>query len=255
MAALGEFALIGNYFRDLTAQADVDLGIGDDAALLSTRQLCGQQLVMASDTLVAGVHFPPDAAAFDIATRAMCVNLSDMAAMGADPKWFTLALTLPPQLATNAWLEAFSRGLAEVAVQFNCALVGGDTTSGPLALTLTVTGTVPEGQALCRHGGRPGDAVYVTGTLGDGAAALNLIQGSNNSVPIDSERLRSRFYQPHPQVLAGLKLRGLASACIDVSDGLLADLGHICQSSKTGAVIRAQALPLHPDLRTLDSDR
>ena len=251
----GEFALIGSYFRNLTGQRGVALGIGDDAALLCGEQLAGQQLVVASDTLVAGVHFPVDTNPFDIATRALCVNISDMAAMGAEPRWFTLALTLPPELASDSWLGQFSRGLAEVAAEFDCALIGGDTTSGALTITLTLLGTVPTGQALCRAGARPGDLVYVSGCLGDGAAALYLMTSPAPSEKIESERLLSRFNRPIPQVQAGIELRSLASACIDISDGLLADLGHICKESGVGAQIEATQIPVHQDVRTLDSER
>jgi thiamine-monophosphate kinase len=219
----------------------VALGIGDDAALLSPNP--NTQLVVATDTLVESVHFPAHASAEQIASRALCVNLSDMAAMGAIPRWFTLALTLP--IADAEWLLGFSRGLAEVANQFGIALIGGDTTSGPLTVSLTVLGEAPIGGALQRSGAGPGDGIYVTGTLGDGAAGLAVLE---DLAKRGNERLLTRFYRPEPQVQAGKKLQGLASACIDISDGLVADLGHICKSSGVSANLWSEHLPIHPEL-------
>ena len=207
-----------------------------------------QQLVAATDTLVESVHFPCEASAEQIATRALCVNLSDMAAMGATPRWFTLALTLPKSLATADWLSGFSRGLASVAEQFNIALIGGDTTAGPLCISLTLLAEVPGAQALQRSGAKAGDKLYVTGTLGDGAAALNMIKNQGDS---SSERLLTRFYRPQPQIEAGIKLRSIASACIDISDGLIADLGHICKASNVRCHIQSKLLPIHNEVRTL----
>ena len=224
------------------------LGIGDDAALLDVTP--GQQLVMATDTLVSGVHFPATASGHQVATRALCVNLSDMAAMGANPRWFTLALTLPRDKANAEWLADFSAGLGEIASQYDVALVGGDTTSGPLTLTLSVVGEAPAGKALTRSGASPGDSIFVTGNLGDGAAALEIVSSIlENPERSDSDRLLQRFYCPQPQIQAGLKLRSVASACIDVSDGLLADLGHICKASAVTAVVQAEQVPIAADVR------
>ena len=208
---------------------------------------------MATDTLVAGVHFPATASARQIATRALCVNLSDMAAMGAQPRWFTLALTLPGDQANAEWLAEFSAGLAAIANQYGVALVGGDTTSGPLTISLTLLGETPVGEAMTRAGAMPGDRVFVTGSLGDGAAALNLI---SNKIEIngDSDRLLQQFYCPQPQIQVGLKIRSVASACIDVSDGLVADLGHICKASGVAAVIQAEQLPIAADVQQLSAD-
>lgn len=222
------------------------LGIGDDAALLNMP--ADQQLVVATDTLVESVHFPPQASAEHIATRALCVNLSDMAAMGARPRWFTLALTLPATMASTQWLESFSRGLATVAEQYDIALVGGDTTAGPLTISLTLLAEVPVAQSLRRDGAKPGDTLYVTGTLGDGAAALEII---NRGDLAHSERLLTRFYQPQPQIEAGIRLRNVASACIDISDGLIADLGHICKASGVRSDIQTKLLPIHQELHQL----
>jgi thiamine-monophosphate kinase len=240
-----EFSLINRYFKKLTAQQDVVVGIGDDAAILEPKE--GHQLALATDTLVASVHFPNQANAYQIATRSLCVNLSDMAAMGATPKWFTLALTLPKQLASSDWLQDFSRGLAEVAKQYNVALVGGDTTAGPLTLSITVAGELPSGEGLCRGGAQEGDSIYVSGTLGDGAASLfELTQHSETT----SERLLQRFYTPQPQIDLGIGLRRYATACIDISDGLVADLSHLCRASGLGAAIKSDLLPIHSELKS-----
>ena len=220
------------------------LGIGDDAALVTPSAT--SQLVVATDTLVESMHFPVDANAEQIATRALCVNLSDMAAMGATPRWFTLALTL--EKADAIWLAGFSRGLAQVAAEFDIALIGGDTTAGPLTISLTLIGEAPMGETLPRGGAKVGDSIYVTGTLGDGAAALSLLTSSDNEFSSDSERLLRRFYRPHPQIQVGIKLRGIANSCIDISDGLLADLAHLCRASAVSANLISECLPIHPNV-------
>jgi thiamine-monophosphate kinase len=216
----------------------VRLGIGDDAALLAMP--VGQVLAVSTDTLVAGIHFPHDAAAYDIGWKALAVNLSDLAAMGATPAWATLALTLPQ--ADRGWVGAFADGFAALAREFKLALVGGDTTQGPLTITLTVHGFVPEDLALRRDGAQAGDAVFVTGTLGDAAAGLRVLRESAGE-----ERHRAllldRLNRPTPRVAQGLLLRNGARACIDLSDGLLADLGHICAMSGVGAEIESDLLP------------
>ncbi|MDG0971265.1 MAG: thiamine-phosphate kinase [Porticoccaceae bacterium] len=237
-----EFELIATYFKDLTDRQGVALGIGDDGALVNPST--NTQLVVATDTLVESVHFPAHASAEQIATRALCVNLSDMAAMGATPRWFTLALTI--EKADPSWLAGFSRGLAEIAKEFGVALIGGDTTSGPLTISLTLLGEVSVGGALQRDGAKAGDSIYVTGNLGDGAASLHALQYPDAEHEI--QRLRARFYRPQPQVQVGQKLQGMASACIDISDGLIADLGHICQASGVSANLDSKLLPIHPDV-------
>ncbi len=238
---VGEFDLIRQYFSGLQhLSSGVCLGVGDDAAVLDVP--ADQQLVVATDTLVSGVHFPQDLDAEHIAARALLVNLSDLAAMGADPLWFTLALTLPT--ADSGWLQAFSSGLSRVATACGCALVGGDTTRGPLTVTITVHGAVPKGQALTRSGAAPGDTVFVTGTPGLGAAGLAFLQGELDvGDETGRERLRQQFVNPHPRLEEGKRLRGLASAAIDISDGLLADLEHICTQSSVGAEVSLTALP------------
>lgn len=232
---MGEFDLIGRIARRAGHRDDVRLGIGDDAAVL--RLASGHELVVTTDVLNAGVHFPPDTTPGDIGWKALAVNLSDLAAMGAQPLWITLSLTLPQ--ADDAWLDDFLDGLFDMAAQHAVMLVGGDTTRGPLAVGITAMGSVPHGAALRRDGARPGDDVWVTGTLGDAAAALQHWQsGGHRDVA-----LRQRLDRPQPRMAFGFALRGLASACIDVSDGLLQDLGHIGRVSGVGADVWLDGLP------------
>jgi thiamine-monophosphate kinase len=248
-----EFRLIDR-IRERTALArqDVRLGIGDDAALLAVPP--GQQLAVAIDTLVEGVHFPQGTAPQDIGWKALAVNLSDLAAMGAAPAWALLALTLPQ--ADAARVDGLAEGFARLAQEHGVALVGGDTTRGPFSLSVVVHGFVPPGQALLRTGACAGDAVFVTGTLGDAAGGLRLARGELPFDPSDEAHraLRARLDRPTPRIRAGLALRGLASACIDISDGLLADLGHVCSASGVGAELEIDRLPLSPALRTVFGD-
>jgi thiamine-monophosphate kinase len=246
-----EFRLIER-IRELTAQSrdDVRLGIGDDAAVLAVP--AGQELAVAIDTLVEGVHFPRGTAAADIGWKALAVNLSDLAAMGASPAWALLALTLPD--ADAAFVESFSEGFAKLAQPHRLALVGGDTTRGPLSISVAVHGFVPPGKALLRSGARVGDAVLVTGTLGDAAAGLHALQQPlRDDDPRAGLRefLIERLNRPTPRLAAGAALRGQASACIDISDGLLADLGHVCVASGVGAEIDVALLPRSPALMAL----
>jgi thiamine-monophosphate kinase len=235
-----EFSLIDR-IRDLTTQPrdDVRLGIGDDAALLAVPP--GQELAVAIDTLIEGVHFPVGTDAADIGWKALAVNLSDLAAMGATPAWALLALTLPN--ADVAFIDRFAAGFAQLAQPYRLALVGGDTTRGALTISVAVHGFVPPGKALTRAGAQVGDIVLVTGTLGDAAAGLQCVQRKPRRDDAQVRYLVERLNRPTPRVAAGLALRGRASACIDVSDGLLADLGHICASSHVGAEIDAALLP------------
>lgn len=241
---MAEFALIDLIrARCAVAREDVSLGIGDDAALLAVPP--GQALAVSTDTLVSGIHFPKDTAPYDIGWKALAVNLSDLAAMGATPAWATLALTLPQ--ADRDWVAAFADGFAALAREFKLALVGGDTTQGPLTITVTVHGFVPEKRALRRDGAQAGDAVFVTGTLGDAAAGLRLLHDPSAGAR-QRTALIERLDRPTPRVAQGLLLRGHAHACIDVSDGLLADLGHVCAASGVGAEIETELLPASPAL-------
>lgn len=242
---MSEFDLIRTHFARLGSErADVTLGVGDDCALL--RVPPGQELAVSIDTLVAGVHFLPDCDPQALGHKALAVSLSDLAAMGAEPAWATLALTLPPDLPRTRpdWLAAFCRGLDALARRHGVAVVGGDTTSGPLAVSIQVHGLVPPGQAVRRRGAKPGDLVCVSGTLGDAGLALRrLLAGA----PLSAE-LRRRLDRPEPRVALGLDLRGLASAMIDCSDGLAADLGHILEASGVGAELDLATLPLSPEV-------
>lgn len=241
---MAEFDLIDLIRRRCDiARADVRLGIGDDAAVLAPPP--GHELVACVDTLVAGVHFPRGTAAADIGWKALAVNLSDLAAMGATPAWALLALTLPQ--ADAEFVDAFASGFAELAAAHPIALVGGDTTSGPLAVSVTALGFVASGRALRRDGARVDDAVYVTGTLGDAAAALRLLGSAREAEPAFAE-LRRRLDRPQPRMASGAVLRGRASACIDVSDGLVADLGHVARQSGVAIEIDAACLPASPAL-------
>ncbi|HEX7416470.1 MAG TPA: thiamine-phosphate kinase [Steroidobacteraceae bacterium] len=245
--ALGEFALIARYFSAVgAARADVRVGVGDDAAVLQCPP--DAQLVAAIDTLVEGVHFPAGSAPQSIGHRALAVNLSDLAAMGARPAWALLALTLPR--AEERWLEDFARGFDALARRHDLALVGGDTTRGPLCVSVQVLGFAPQGRILLRGGARLGDALYVTGHPGDAACGLGLEQGTLAGVAAeDAQYLRARFLYPEPRVEWGTWLIGRASACIDVSDGLLGDAAKLAAASACGVQLDVERLPLSGALR------
>ena len=228
---MGEFDLIARYFTRPVQRAP--LGVGDDCALLAPAP--GMQLAVSSDMLVAGRHFFADVDPEALGHKALAVNLSDLAACGARPLAFTLALSLPQ--VDEPWLAGFARGLFALADAHGCELVGGDTTQGPLNICITVFGEVPPGQALLRSGAQPGDDIYVSGTLGDARLALMALQGQI-TLPADTlERARQRLERPTPRVALGLALRGVASSALDVSDGLLGDLSHILTASGVGACI------------------
>ena len=228
---MGEFELIARHFKRPVRRAA--LGVGDDCALLSPRP--GMQLAVSSDMLVEGRHFFPDVDPEALGHKALAVNLSDLAACGAEPLAFTLALALPH--ADDAWLAAFAKGLFALADAHGCELVGGDTTRGPLNICITVFGEVHAGQALLRSGAQPGDDIYVSGSLGDARLALEALQGHIALPPEALAAARLRLEQPTPRVALGQALRGVASSALDVSDGLLGDLGHILRASGTGACI------------------
>ncbi|HET7609960.1 MAG TPA: thiamine-phosphate kinase [Gammaproteobacteria bacterium] len=243
---MGEFEVIARYFTRASADRDITLGIGDDAAVLAV----AGHVAVTVDTLVAGVHFPDGMAPHLLGYRLLAVNLSDLAAMGARPRWGTLALTMPS--ADELWLDGFSRGLFELADRYGVSLVGGNLSRGPLTLTMQLLGTVEPRNMLTRGGGHVGDDVYVTGTLGDSSAGIMLIL-ERSAAPQGSAAgaLKERFYRPVPRVGAGLALGPLATAAIDVSDGLLADLGHICKASGCGAAIDIERVPLSAELLSL----
>ncbi|RMR31367.1 Thiamine-monophosphate kinase [Pseudomonas syringae pv. coriandricola] len=247
---MGEFELIRNYFAAAPcAQAgeEVVLGIGDDCALLALPP--GEQLAISTDTLVADVHFPAVCDPFLLGQRALAVSASDLAAMGARPVAFTLALTLPHVDAD--WLQRFAHGLSLMAQGCSLRLIGGDTTRGPLSLTLTVFGAVPLGLALTRSGARVGDLLCVGGALGDGAAALPLVLNQRSAEASIAEPLLARYWSPQPQLALGQALRGKATSALDISDGLLADCGHIARASGVRLLIERDGLPMSPHLLAL----
>ncbi len=261
---LGEFELIRRYFQQheaqraakldaqgLDAPGGVVLGIGDDAALLRLPE--GTDLVAAVDTLVAGRHFPADTAAHSIGYRALAVNLSDLAAMGATPAWATLALTLPN--ADAQWLQEFSAGLFDIARQHGVVLVGGDTTRGPLTVSVQILGSVPRGAALRRDGAKAGDVLAVSGTLGDSGAGLHFVNAAPGEADRGGERasvidaLIQRFDYPSPRVQLGIAARHVASAAMDISDGLVGDLPKLAAASRLHAHVNVERLPLSAALR------
>ena len=228
---MGEFELIDRYFKRPARRAA--LGVGDDCALLAPAP--GMQLAVSSDMLIEGRHFLSTVDPFKLGHKALAVNLSDLAACGAKPLAFTLALAVPQ--ADEAWLEGFSRGLFALADAHDCELIGGDTTRGPLAICITVFGEVPPGQALLRSGAHAGDDLYVSGTLGDARLALEVFRGTRSLPQPAFDAARIRMETPTPRVALGLALRGVATAAADISDGLVGDLGHILKASRVGASI------------------
>ncbi len=226
---MGEFDLIDRFFKRPVQRAD--LGVGDDCALLSPRP--GHQLALSTDMLVEGRHFLSTVDPMRLGHKSLAVNLSDLAACGAEPRAFLLSLALPR--ADALWLQGFSQGLFALADAHGCELVGGDTTQGPLNISITVIGDVPHGKALLRSGARAGDDIYVSGTVGDARLALEAFRGKLSLPEAVFSRCRNRMEQPTPRVLLGMALRGVASAAADISDGLLGDLGHILHQSGVGA--------------------
>jgi len=233
-----EFELIARHFTRPAANAV--LGVGDDAALLTVTN--GMDLAVSMDTMVSGTHFFPDVNPENLGHKALAVNLSDMAAMGAMPYWAVLALTLPA--VDHGWLAAFSKGFFDLAEEFNVSLIGGDTTRGPLSLTVTIMGEVPAGAALRRGGAKAGNDIWVSGNIGDAALAVAHRHGKLVLEEADYHEAVMRLYEPSPRVALGQALRGVATATIDVSDGLLADLTHICRLSGVGATVELANVPV-----------
>ena len=250
---MGEFDLIARYFTRPARRAVT--GVGDDCALWQPQT--GMQLAVSSDMLVEGRHFLSTVAPQRLGHKALAVNLSDLAACGARPLAFTLALSLPR--IDEAWLQGFSHGLFLLADAHGCELIGGDTTQGPLTICITVFGEVPPGDALLRGAAQAGDDIYVSGTVGDARLALEVFRGSLSLDTELFETARLRMEQPQPRVSLGLALRGIANACIDISDGLVGDLGHIMKRSKVGAVLTtdwvADSAAISPALQSLPMSR
>ncbi|QLB12813.1 thiamine-phosphate kinase [Bisgaardia hudsonensis] len=245
----GEFEIIQRYFTlsKRPPRKDVIVSIGDDCAITEHRQ--SQRIAITTDTMVEHTHFLPTISAADLAYKLVATNLSDLAAMGAEPAWFSLALTLPN--IDEQWLSEFSESFFAILDHYNVELIGGDTTKGQVkTLTVTAQGIIPKGKALCRHSARVGDWIYVSGSLGDSAAGLELLLKGKTAVNLTEEFLIKRHLRPTPRVLLGLELSSslLANAAIDISDGLVADLGHILERSDCSAVIDLDKLPLSPEL-------
>jgi thiamine-monophosphate kinase len=244
---ISEFSLIDRFFKRQTLNKPVTMGIGDDCALLSIPQ--GFELAITTDTMVESVHFFADCDPFDLGHKLLAVNLSDLASMGAKPLAVTLALTLPK--VDESWLAQFAAGFFALAELYQVDLIGGDTTSGPLTLTVQALGLVPTGQALRRSAAKVSDLICVTGTLGDAGLGLKIKQGYHCKQP---DAALKRFNRPDPQVAFGQALVSIANACIDISDGLAGDLEHILQQSQVGACIDWEALPLSPKVLTYIED-
>ncbi|MCA1928631.1 thiamine-phosphate kinase [Rheinheimera sp.] len=243
---MGEFELIQRCFAEAgRKRSDVTIGIGDDGAVLQVREGC--DLVITTDSMVEGIHFFPDVDPRSLGHKLVAVNVSDLAAMGAEPCWLSLALTLPK--VNEEWLTAFAEGLSETADYYNCQLIGGDTTRGPLSLTMIAKGLVPKGKAITRAGAQNGDYLYVTGTLGDAALGLKLVQEQVEVSKKHRAHILQRFHYPTARVALGQALRNIASSAMDVSDGLAGDLLHILRRSKVGAVVDVSKLPMSQALK------
>lgn len=243
---MNEFEIIARYFKRAYPQSrgDLRLGIGDDAAII--RPAADAELLVSMDTLVAGAHFFANAPAADIARKALAVNLSDMAAMGARPRWLSLSLTLPGYDAD--WLSRFAAAFNDLAGRYSLVLIGGDLSRGPLSVTVQIHGEAPRGRALRRAGAQTGDHIYVTGELGAAAWALQCLREGRPEAAAEAEH--ARLHRPEARVKTGLALRDVARSCIDISDGLLADLGHILAASGLGAELMLPAIPLSQSLKT-----
>lgn len=244
---MSEFDIIQRHFNWPQQDQSIKVGNGDDAAVVSLRT--GEELAISVDTSIKGVHFPHDTPAHAVGHKSLAVNLSDMAAMGATPRWFTLALTLPTQ--NEEWLQAFSNSLKTLADQHNVSLIGGDTTRGPLSITIQIMGTLPKGSALRRSGAQPGDLICVTGTPGDAAAGLACLQNRLQLPTTEQAYCVQRLNYPTPRLAFGERLRMHAHSCIDVSDGLCADLQHILDQSGVNATLATEQIPTSAALSKL----
>ncbi len=250
---MSEFSIIENYFQGRSFQRrDVALGIGDDCAITDIPE--GQSLAVTTDTLVNGIHFPESTPPILVAQKAVAVNLSDLAAMGAEPAWLSLSLSIPEH--DEQWLHEFSLGIQQMSEYYSVQLIGGDTVKGPLSITITAHGFIPKDQALTRSRAKPGDLLYVSGSLGDAALGLDICKGLVHAHPSHKNFALDRLNNPSPRVLVGTMLRRIASSCIDVSDGMLSDLKHILYASQCGALVHVDKLPLsHAMTQTVSAEQ
>ena len=252
---LGEFDLIERFFKTgadaLRTNVDqgITLGIGDDCALL--KPPTNEEIAITSDMLVEGRHFFADADPALLARKALAVNLSDLAAMGASPLGFTLAIAIPK--VDEVWLEAFSKGLFAIAKEYSCPLIGGDTTAGPLTISITAFGNIPAGNAICRSGAKAGDDIWVSGAVGDARLTLAALRHEINLSSEDLQQIEHRMHQPKPRIELGIQLRNVASAALDISDGLLGDLRHILKQSQVDAQVHLDQLPKSSILKKQES--
>ena len=248
---MNEFEIIERYFKPKLQdnKQGLELGIGDDAAVINISQ--DEELVVSIDTLVEGVHFLKDTSPQDIANKSLLVNLSDIAAMGASPRWITLSLTLPEN--NSDWLKEFSKQFNSLLADYSLVLIGGDLTKGPLSITIQAHGIVPKGKFLCRSGAKPGDSIYVTGELGAAAYTLKYLKDSDEKLKPTKKEIQ-RLNKPEPRIKTGLEIRDIATSCIDISDGLFIDLSHILRCSKVGAEVKLQDIPYSSTLQKLNKD-
>ena len=246
-----EFEIIEHFFKNATgSNSSVICGIGDDAAIISPP--VGHHLAISTDTLISGVHFFSDTEPYDVGYKSLAVNVSDMAAMAAEPLWVTLSLTLPD--SNRGWVERFTAGFLELATKFNINLIGGDLSHGPLSITVQIIGKVPDGAALTRSGAKPGDGIYVTDCLGGAGLALAVLGGEIQHFPQVPEACMARLNRPVPRIKAGIAIRSMATSAIDISDGLIGDLQHILDSSSVGAEIKLARIPVCPELNDLSDE-
>jgi thiamine-monophosphate kinase len=248
---VNEFEIIEHFFKHAhpTSKGDLALGIGDDAAIINVPD--DSELVLSMDTLVAGIHFLEKTSPEDIAFKSLAVNLSDIAAMGASPRWISLSLTMPDK--DLDWIEKFSSSFNELAAEHSLVLIGGDLTKGPLSITVQIQGINPKGKSLRRSGANPGDAIYVTGKLGAAAYAFKNIEDSI-LYPAATEEENQRLHRPEARIKTGIALRDVATSCIDISDGLIADLGHILKASEVGAELELSNIPYSESLKKIDNE-
>ena len=250
--SLNEFELIEKYFKKLTAPGpDVICGIGDDGAVIKVPN--GSELVVSVDTLVSGIHFFPSVSPYDLGYKSLAVNISDIAAMGASPKWAMLSLTLPE--VDDLWLQGFTAGFSELANKYSIALVGGDLSTGPLSVSVQILGICDEGKSLKRNGAQSGDDIYISGYPGAAGYAFSCLSSGKDQTSSKPDYCNDRLLKPEPRVALGERLVDLATSAVDISDGLASDLGHIVNASEVGASIMLNRIPLHEEIKNIKDEK